>query len=824
MPDISRLFDRYVQQHLDVTLPGKPILAPGGQILGYAEAVRLQKSRITVTGWAQVDDITLSIGEHSDCVAPSIHRSDVNAALDCDPSVTLGYGASVPMMPGTIWLTARKGEASYSVPLLELSEAEIISHRKALRPVFLRHLASASPEGALWLLTRAPRHRATVKRKLGLEARPTTSTICPTLFADGAPTTAPAAEITIVLPVYNAFDLLPEVLQRVIDHTDLHWKMIIVEDCSSDTAVRPYLRSWLKGLPKFLSSKITLVESSENLGFIRSVNKALNLAMKQRNHVVLLNSDAMVPEGWASRLLRPMLADPQVATVTPMSNDAEIFTAPAICNRIDLIPGEADLIDKAAQQLHPQATLADAPTGVGFCMAMNRSYLKRLPRLDTVFGRGYGEEVDWCQKARAIGGSHLVTPALFVEHRGGASFGSEAKQKLIATNNERISKRYPNYDTEVQGFIQSDPVAPARMVLGVALASARQKEAMPIYLGHVMGGGAEDDLLRRIQADLQRDHAAIVLRVGGEQPWRIDLHGPWGVTQAQFKDFDDVRQVLTPVSDRKVVYSCAVGGSHPLQLPAQLLQLASGGAMMALVHDYFMVSPSYTLLDSDGAFNGVPDPDHPDRAHSWGPTSLADWQAAWLPFLHNCTEIEVFSDSSAQIIAEAYPDCANKVRVRPHKLISPVKKVATPGGPRVIGVLGNIGFQKGAEVLSQLSVDLARDETAGLAIIGNLDPAFPLHPSAKVHGNYDRKDIASLTRDYGITEWLIPSIWPETFSFTTHEALATGLPVWTFDLGAQADAVRAAENGGGVIELKNDIDAAAQIMTTISDGSRTQAA
>ena len=39
------------------------------------------------------------------------------------------------------------------------------------------------------------------------------------------------------------------------------------------------------------------------------------------------------------------------------------------------------------------------------------------------------------------------------------------------------------------------------------------------------------------------------------------------------------------------------------------------------------------------------------------------------------------------------------------------------------------------------------------------------------------------------------SIWPETFSYTTHEALATGLPVLAFDLGAQGVAVAEAPNG-----------------------------
>src|SRR5690606_33061326 len=89
-------------------------------------------------------------------------------------------------------------------------------------------------------------------------------------------------------------------------------------------------------------------------------------------------------------------------------------------------------------------------------------------------------------------------------------------------------------------------------------------------------------------------------------------------------------------------------------------------------------------------------------------------------------------------------------------------------------------------------------------IIGNIDPAYKLESSAQVHGSYQVEDIPALVARYGISRWLIPSIWPETFSYTTHEALATGLPVFSFDLGAQGDAVRAAaeEHGhGGSITL-----------------------
>ncbi len=71
---------------------------------------------------------------------------------------------------------------------------------------------------------------------------------------------------------------------------------------------------------------------------------------------------------------------------------------------------------------------------------------------------------------------------------------------------------------------------------------------------------------------------------------------------------------------------------------------------------------------------------------------------------------------------------------------------------------------------------------------------------------------------YGITDWLIPSIWPETFSFATHEALDTGLPVWCFDLGAQSEAVRAslATGGqGGVVALDAGMASAKKLLQDV---------
>jgi glycosyltransferase involved in cell wall biosynthesis len=131
-----------------------------------------------------------------------------------------------------------------------------------------------------------------------------------------------------------------------------------------------------------------------------------------------------------------------------------------------------------------------------------------------------------------------------------------------------------------------------------------------------------------------------------------------------------------------------------------------------------------------------------------------------------------------------------------------------PKGARpVIGVLGNIGPHKGAAVLADLSRRLARSGQADLVLIGNLDPAYRLARPAQIHGSYRIAEIPALAARYGITCWLMPSVWPETFSFATHEVLATGLPVYCFDLGAQGEAVRRAIDAGApgaVIPLPPD--------------------
>lgn len=789
------IFLRYAEHNLSLDKAGAPLVDGDGTGFGQIESIGLRSNRLIVAGWSEAGRIGLTLNRTRLWTVPDLSHPGRAAR---------GFTLDIPFEAGDLILQTDEDTSAHVCTLSGFSARQVSRARLRLVVPYIRTLVGLLPTIWRWKRQGDMGAREIVKERLGLVPKSTSAVMLGgALNAVTSALPRPYDAVTIVLPVYNAFEVLKVCLANVAAHTDLDWHVIVVEDRSPDDRVWPMLQDWAAEQ----GARVTLLRNETNLGFIGGVNRGLAAAAKRDAPVVLLNSDALVPDGWASRLLAP-LADASVASVTPMSNDAEIFTVPVICQRYDLLQGEADALDRAAATLHPTQGTVDAPTGVGFCMALSPIFLAKIPQLDSVFGRGYGEETDWCQKARALGGRNLCTPHLFVEHRGGESFGSVAKQALLERNGAEISRRYPGYDQEVQDFIRTDPLNTARLALGLAWAAGRQTE-VPVYLAHAMGGGAEHYLSDRITRDIGAGGAAVVLRVGQGHTWKLELHTAQGTSAGMTNDVSVIKALLTYLPRLRLIYSCGVGARDAVALPEVLLHIAKGEGrdhpVEILFHDFFVISPSYTLLDKDGVYRGVPvagGVQADDAAHRYTrpgrvDATLADWQAAWRGLMAVADRCVTFSDNSRRIVLEAYPEAAKNLCVNPHVLSSSVPVIApVMDGVPVIGVLGNIGYQKGAAVLQKLSRELARTGAARLVVIGNLDPAWPLTGPARVHGNYELRDLPGLVARYRISGWFIPSIWPETFSFTTHEALATGMPVISLDVGAQGDAVGAAVRAG----------------------------
>ncbi|WP_413718513.1 glycosyltransferase [Silicimonas sp. MF1-12-2] len=605
---------------------------------------------------------------------------------------------------------------------------------------------------------------------------------------------------TIVVPVFNAADDLARLLDRLAATTNSYHTIVLIDDGSDDPRINRLLRSFAVRFPTRV-----IVETFEvNHGFVAAINHGFETARDLEGHIIILNTDTLPPDGWVGRLLAPIASDPNVASVTPVSNTAEIASVPAQGVETKLGNDLVDRIDRVARNFAPAWRDVDIPTGIGFAMAINRAFLEKIGGFDSTFGRGYGEEVDWCQRARAAGGRHVLATSVFVGHSGSASFGTAEKQERTQANNRIISARYPGYDRVVKEWAETSPHAVQRCALTVAWLDAVSVEPVPVFIGHVLGGGAEVVLRRQVDEALERGAPGIViLRTGGTTPWRIEIEAASFKHVCRVQDIATLLALLAPIARRRVIYSCGVGARDPRNIPEVLLSLTSEEthSLELLLHDYFVISPSYCLLDSHGRYRGVPLASGDDPAHCLPAIadrhrcSLAEWSELWRPVIARAQQISAFSNASAVVFREAYPEVGKKLVVTPHTLPDDLPAKLSSGGTS-IGILGGINLAKGAGVLVSLAREIkASGSNRKIVIIGDLDPNYRLPVPHRTTGRYERADITRLARQHGVGLWLIPSIWPETFSFTTREALATGLPVLTFDLGAQGEASGVAPNG-----------------------------
>jgi len=259
---------------------------------------------------------------------------------------------------------------------------------------------------------------------------------------------------TVIVPVYDAPSATQRCLSALQRYTPTDTPVIVINDASPNPAIGPVLESLPPGW--------CVVHNDVNIGFVGSAN--LGLALCGGDDAVLLNADTEVTEGWLAALTACLASDPTIASVSPLTNNGEIASIPQFCAP-NPYPEDPNAWARACHHAGVDGAdedWIDVPTTVGFCMLIRRLALDEVGFFDeAAFGRGYGEENDWCQRALRCGYRHVICDRAFVAHEGGASFGPLG----LAPGGEAMAtllERYPNYEADVARFIDKDPLAKRR--------------------------------------------------------------------------------------------------------------------------------------------------------------------------------------------------------------------------------------------------------------------------------------------------------------------------------------------------------------------------
>lgn len=276
---------------------------------------------------------------------------------------------------------------------------------------------------------------------------------------------AAAPPVCVVIPVYNAPEETDRCLASVRRCTPEGVRILVLDDASPDARVGAVLER------HGADPRVEVRRNRENLGFTRNVNQGMSLAGDA--DVVLLNADTEVGPLWLQNLRIAAYSGDRVGTATPFSDNAGAFSAPEIGQANPLPPGvdtdaAARAVAQASLRLYPET-----PTGNGYCLYIRRDCLTQTGPFDAeAFPRGYGEENDFCMRARARGWTHVVDDAGYVRHVRSASFGEE-KAALLKQGRAVLDARHPDYTAAVRAFTGGEPLRRAREQVRKALEQAR---------------------------------------------------------------------------------------------------------------------------------------------------------------------------------------------------------------------------------------------------------------------------------------------------------------------------------------------------------------
>jgi GT2 family glycosyltransferase len=187
---------------------------------------------------------------------------------------------------------------------------------------------------------------------------------------------------------------------------------------------------------------------------VGTCNRAALELDKTNNDILLLNSDTVVTSGFIEEMMHVLHESPKNGVVAPRSNNATIATVPlsaAIKKDTAPTPDEAYRIYKKIRLKLPESAIV--PVVPGFCMLIRRELIKKYGLFDPIFGKGYGEEVDFCLRVGAKGYKSLLANRAYVFHLEARSFTLEAKKKFMEENNQIIWGRYPNYRQSVRDYM-----------------------------------------------------------------------------------------------------------------------------------------------------------------------------------------------------------------------------------------------------------------------------------------------------------------------------------------------------------------------------------
>jgi len=227
-----------------------------------------------------------------------------------------------------------------------------------------------------------------------------------------------SVDVSILIPVHNKFEYTYHCLASIfLQGNKCSYEIIIIDDCSTDQTKEI----------KNIIENVKVISNQENLGFLRSCNKAAKVA--KGKYIVLLNNDTEVCFGWLDELFDVFKRFKKVGAV-----GAKLINADASLQEAGGIiwdNGQPWNLGRNENSFSPEWNYVRKCDYLsGAALMISAEAWRQVDGLSDEFAPCYYEDTDLAFKLREKGYSTLYCPHAEVIHFEGVSHGKDTSSGL----------------------------------------------------------------------------------------------------------------------------------------------------------------------------------------------------------------------------------------------------------------------------------------------------------------------------------------------------------------------------------------------------------
>ncbi|MBX2991767.1 MAG: glycosyltransferase family 2 protein [Bacteroidetes bacterium] len=250
-------------------------------------------------------------------------------------------------------------------------------------------------------------------------------------------TTAPYARVLIILVNWNGKAVTLECLDSLAQLTYPDVEIVVVDNASTDGSADEFRKH---------HPHVVLLEQKENLRFAGGNNVGIKYALEQQADLVcLLNNDTTVDKDFLNHLVFRIQSEAKIGMVAPKiyyhDDPARIWFAGG---EISMWTGTMKHTGIREIDSGQYDTTREIDYASGCCILTKREVVEKIGMLDELYFM-YGEDADWCTRARRAGYSVYFEPKARVWHKLSVASGGHLsffKMKNKFISNFRFFLRY----------------------------------------------------------------------------------------------------------------------------------------------------------------------------------------------------------------------------------------------------------------------------------------------------------------------------------------------------------------------------------------------